>query len=288
MVFANDWHIILRLTCHGTGVATGAGIEIHRHSPLLLGGQFGVGVKGNIFWDVTIHTHRLGEGVVFIVALDGSLANEIAAFHAAVLLGLSQRVVAIRDFKGDTAQEEHGVRRTKRVGIESHIFHESRNAIASVTESYRERVVGMARGDDCSGFDGFFPVRDFHDVSDEVIVDIVAHLLSNIAEDIEIVGFDAEFFCGSWTNHHRVVPSDFGYKVGCFNEPRVIGIAPVIHARALKENKLQDVRLCCLSLLGKGGGGSGVERDFGGSECRTWLEAIAEEGVPSFVSGTFG
>ena len=217
-----------------------------------------MGVKRNIFGDVTIHPHRLGEGVVFIIALNGSLANEVAAFHAAMFLGLSQRVVAIRNFERDTAQEEHGVRRTKRIGIEADIFHESRNAFASVAEGYRERVVGMTGSDHRGRFEGLITIRDFHDICDEVIVDIVAHLLSNIAEDIEIVGFDAEFFGRRGADEDGIIPSQLGDKIRSLNEPRVIRIAPVIHAGALQENKFQGVWLCWQGLLGKGGGGSGV------------------------------
>ena len=33
--FANDRDIVLRLACDDTGAATGAGIQIDRHSPLL-------------------------------------------------------------------------------------------------------------------------------------------------------------------------------------------------------------------------------------------------------------
>ena len=247
-----------------------------------------MGVNRDIFWNVTIHPHRLDEGVVFVIALDGSLTNKIAAFHAAVFLSLGEWVVAIGDFDGDTTEEKHRVGRTERVGIEAHIFHERGNALASVAECDGKRVVGMTRSDHRGRFEGLITIRDFHDICKEVVVDIVAHFFSDLTEDIEIVGFDAESFGRRGADEDGIIPSQLGDKIRSLNEPRVIRIAPVIHAGALQENKFQGVWLCWQSLLGKGGGGRGVERNLGGSECRTWLEAVAEESIPQLIAGAFG
>ena len=288
LVFADDWNVILCLASDNAGVATCAGVEIYRHAPLLLRGQFGMGVERNIWRDVTIHAHLLGEGVVFIVTVNRSLTNEIAAFHAAMLLGLSHRVVAVRDLESHSAEEKHGVGGAKRVGIETNTIHQRGNALASVTEGDRERVVSVTGCDHRRGFDGFFAIGNLHNVGDEVIVDIIAHLLGDITEDIEVVGFDAELLGRGWAHEHSVVPSQFGDKIRSLDKPGVVGIASIVHAGALQENEFQGIGFGRLGLLGKCGGRGGVEGNLSWRKSGVRKETIAEEGIPRLVTGAFG
>ena len=280
LVFADDRDIVFSLAGDNAGVATRAGIEIHRHAPLFLRGQFGMGVERNIRRDVTIHAHLLGEGVVFSVAVNRSLTDEIAAFHAAMLLGLSHRVVAVRDLESHSAEEKHGVGGAERISIETNTIHQSGNALASVTERDRERVVSVAGSDDRCGFDGFFAIGNFHDVGDEVVIDIIAHLLGDITEDIEVVGFDAELLGRGWAHKHSVVPGQFSDKIRRLDEPRVIGIASIVHAGALQENKFQGIAFSRLGLLGECGGRGGVDGNLGWGKSGVRQETIAQEGIP--------
>ena len=193
MVLADDRHIVLGLTGDDAGVATGAGIEIYCHAPLFLRGQLGVGVERNILRDMTIHAHRLGKGMIFFVALDGAFAHEIAAFHALVLLRLRNRVVAVGDFAGHAAEGAHAVRAAERVGIETHTIHQGGDFLASIPQGDGKRVVGVAWSDNRRGFDGGRAIGNFHDVGDQVVVDVVAQFLGDVSENIEVICLDAEF-----------------------------------------------------------------------------------------------
>ena len=143
LVFSDDRNVVFRLAGNDAGIATCASIEIHRHSPLLFRGECRVGVERYIRRDVTIHAHRLGKGVIFLEALESSLANEVTTFHATMLLGLRERVITIGDDTSDTTGEPHGICAANRIGIEADVFHESGNVFATVAESDGERVIGM-------------------------------------------------------------------------------------------------------------------------------------------------
>ena len=250
LVFSNDGHVVFGLAGNDASVATRAGIEIHRHSPLLFRGECRVGVERNIRRDVTIHAHRLGKGVIFLEALECSLANEVTTFHAAMFLGLRERVIPIGDDTSDTACEPHGICTANRIGIEADVFHECGNVFASVAESDGERVIGVTRSYERSGFNRGLAIADLDDIRNEIVVDFVAHFFGNLFERTEVIGFDPEFFGCGRADHDRVVPSDLRDKIGSFNEPGIVGVASVIHASALKEYQFQRIRSAGFCSLG--------------------------------------
>jgi hypothetical protein len=76
-----------------------------------------MGVERDVWRDVTVHAHRLSKGGFVLVAFERALTDEIAAFHAAMLLGLSHRIVAVRDLESHSAEEKHRICRAKRIEI---------------------------------------------------------------------------------------------------------------------------------------------------------------------------
>ena len=236
---------------------------------------------------MTIHAHRLGKGMIFFVALDGAFAHEVAAFHALVLLRLRNRVVAVGDFAGHAAEGAHAVRAAERVGIETHTIHQGGDFLASVAQGDGERVVGVAWSDDCCGFDGVNSIGNFHDVGDQVVVDVVTQFLGYVSENIEVICLNAELLGSGGADEDRIVPSNLGDKIRSLEEPGIVRVAAIIHARALQEDQLQAIGLGGRGLREVGGGG-GVERGLDWREGRIGLEAIAEEGVPCGRVGGFG
>ena len=200
---------------------------------------------------MTIHAHRLGKGIIFLEALEGSLANEVTAFHAAMLLGLSERIILIGDDASDAIGEPHGFCSANRIGIEADVFHESGNVFATVAESDGERVIGMTWSDKSSGFNRGLAIADLNDIRYEVVVDFVAHFFGDLFERSKVIGFDSEFFRSGRADHDRVVPSHFRDEIGSFNEPGIVSIAPVIHASALNEYQFQ--RVCGAGFCSLGG-----------------------------------
>ena len=284
LVFSDHRHVVFGLAGNDAGIATRAGIEIHRHSPLLFRGECRMGVERNIRRDVTIHAHRLGKGIVFLEALECSLANEVTTFHAAMLLGLRERVIPIGHNTSDTACEAHCFCSAHRIGVEADVFHEGGNVFASVAERNGERVIGVTGSYESSGFNRSLAIADLHDVRDEIVVDFVAHFFGNLFERTEVIGLDSEFLRGSWADHDRVVPSHFRNKIGSFNEPGIVGVASVIDASALKEYQFQRIRSAGFCSLGGERTSAadvqcGLHRRKGG----TRQESIAKKGIPRFV-----
>jgi len=97
----------------------------------------------------------------------------------------------------------------------------------------------MAGGDDRGGLDRPLSVADLDDVSDQIVVDLVPELLCDLLEIPEIVRLDPQLFRRRRADQNGVVPSELGDKIRRLEEPGIIGVAPVVHARTLEENEFE-------------------------------------------------
>ena len=126
LVPADDRNVVLRLAGDDAGLAAGAGVEVDRHSPLVQTVEFGRRIEGIAARDlrrlfrqrlfrgflvvgrtVRLEADRRDECRVALELVDIGLANDLAALHRPVLLGVGEGLPRAGD---DLDRRAHGER----------------------------------------------------------------------------------------------------------------------------------------------------------------------------------
>src|SRR4029453_12477686 len=195
-----------------------------------------------IWRDVAIHPHRLGKLRIMLIALESSLAEQIATLHAAMLLCLRQRVYFFRDLHLHSGQETLAIARPEWIRIESDPFKERRNTTTAISQRQGNRIVGMARRDISGRHNGSSRGGlDLDQIGNDIEIDVVAHLLGHLVDGAKIVGANAQLLGRRGTDQRDIVPCDLALKIWSFLEPRIVRVSPVVHASALEKEKFDPL-----------------------------------------------
>ena len=260
LILADDRDVVLGLAGDNASVAADAGVQVDRHAPLVNTAEFLVIVERLTTRDFAgddrlalgaVFGRELGELLVGVeltqvgrsVGLDAELVNEtqiggavlsevgfaddLAAFHRPVLLGVGQVVDLAGDLDGGTGGETKCAGGAGRVEVVADALADATRDRAAVAEREHEGVVGQTwldveRTADGDAVDGDFAYKGLLFALLEVGVFFAGDLKQRTFR------IDAEVQGQARADKDRVIPRNLGDRIRALLEPTVVGEATVV------------------------------------------------------------
>ncbi len=277
LVLADDRDVVLGLAGDHAGRATGAGVQIDRHSPAVLGAVelLGLPERKSVGGVVGIRD----EVMVVVVGVDRRFAEQNGkSFRRALTTDRVDGEVVLhgRERIGRTDTDDlcaagrpQIARRSEWIEVEPCTGADASGEAPAVAEGERGGVHGLTGLDEDRGFDGCISDGNRHHVA---------------RGDAERVGRRR-------SDDDRVVPGEPCDRIGKFLQPAVVRPTPVVDGIAAGEHQLDSVRTRLQVVRGGGDGGregcgTDLRRLLGGG--RALEQAVVQRRTPRRIESDRG